>query len=138
MITSFYLALLGLLYLKISIEVILARRKYRILYGQGSDNEIGGIVGAHLNFASYIPFILLGMFQAETSHSAPKIFLHLLGSTVLLGRIIHFLGLSRMEKVKKFKFRVLGMHLTLWPLLALCLYLLGSYLGRTFFPEYFL
>ncbi|MEZ4704163.1 MAG: MAPEG family protein [Bdellovibrionota bacterium] len=118
MITELYTALLAIVFFAISLRVILLRRKLKISYGYGKNLEIIGPVSAHSNFVSYVPFLLIMMFFVETSSlDISSLALHILGSAILLGRIFHALALFSQKPA--FVFRILGMQMTLWPMLTL-------------------
>lgn len=124
MATSLYAGLLGLFYLIISIDVIIGRIRNKISLGPGKNNEILRTVSAHDNFAAYTPIflILLYFFEQYETH---VITTHLLGSSFLLGRFFHYIGLSRQRK--SFLLRRTGMILTFVCIIILSLYLVLSY-----------
>lgn len=117
MVTPLYAGLLAILYFKISIEVINGRRSHQISLGYGPNNEIAGVVSAHSNFAAYVPLLLILTFFVEASNLFPKLILHGVCMLYVVGRVSHYMSL-RSKKMNP-KFRVLGMHLTFWPMLAL-------------------
>ena len=117
MITSLYAGFLALLLLLISMDTIKARRAHKISLGVGPNNEIATIVSAHANFISYVPILLLLLFFAENSSLISKYLIHALGIAIFLGRLLHFFAFRGTKM--NFKRRVLGMHLTLWPLIIL-------------------
>jgi len=116
MITGLYSGLLGLLYFKLSLDTIMARKTFKVPLGSGPNNEIAYLVSAHSNFASYVPLLLFMLYLAELNRNSAFL-LHALGMTFLLGRIIHYQTMKDGEK--SFKFRKTGMMLTLWPLIIL-------------------
>jgi len=117
MITSLFAALLSVLYFRMSLNVIRLRKKHKISYGYGSNNEIIGPVSAHGNFMAYVPILLVLLYLFERSALFPTFLIYMFGVTIFLGRLLHYWGVSA-EKTN-FKQRVVGMHLTLWPLLLL-------------------
>ena len=117
MITGLYSGLLALLFFKISIDTIKARRSKRISIGSGTNNEISHLVSAHSNFAAYTPIFLILCFFVESSQLTPGMFIHATALIFLAGRIFHYLAFIQPEM--NFKYRSLGMHMTLWPLLIL-------------------
>lgn len=125
MIVTFYAGLLGILYFIISIEVIKGRRSNRVAYGNGESNEIVHLVSAHSNFAAYTPLFLIVLYFLE-GLGLHFLIIHLLGLTFLIGRTLHFIGLKNRDKT--FNKRVLGMHLTLWPLLGSSVLLIVMYI----------
>ena len=117
MVTALYAGLLALLYMKVSLDVISSRRGHQISLGNGKSGEIEAIVSAHSNFAAYTAFLLFLTFLLETSGQFPTLLLHALAATFTLGRVLHFMAF-RGERMN-FQLRAFGMHMTLWPLLAL-------------------
>jgi len=116
-ITSLYAGLLALVLFKLSLDSINARRTHKISVGYGPNNEIAGVVSAHANFVAYVPLLLFLLWMAERSGLYPEYLIHVLGLAFTLGRVLHYLAFT--GKKIDFKKRVLGMHLTLWPLLLL-------------------
>lgn len=117
MLVSFYAGLLGLLFFAMSLETIKARRKHLVSLGSGPNNEIAAIVSAHANFAAYVPILLLLVWFVSQRTIYPTWLLHMLCGAFTLGRLLHYVAF-RGEKMK-FRYRVWGMYLTLWPLIIL-------------------
>ena len=130
MITSLYAGILALLFFKVSIDTISARRKNLISLGYGPKNEIIEVVSAHANFAAYVPFLLILVFFLEMTKAVPFWVLHLLAAAFTLGRLLHFMAFKA-DKME-FKKRILGMHLTLWPLVLLGLLNIYSFVKMSF------
>ena len=59
----------------------------------------------HANFAEYAPFALLLMALAE-SLAPPHHLMHLVGLTLVAGRLLHAYGLSQTPQI--LRYRVLG------------------------------
>jgi len=117
MITGLYAAILAFLYVRISLKVIGARRENKISLGAGAQGEISAIVSAHSNFAAYVPLLLLLTYFLEAGgHTSPYV-LHLIAVAYTLGRVLHYLAFR--GPTMKFRLRVAGMQLTLWPLIVL-------------------
>lgn len=91
-ITAFYAGLLGLLFLYLSVLVIRGRITNKIALGDNGDRHFMQLVRSHGNFAEYTPLILLLLLIAELNGTA-SIFLHVAGVSLLIGRILHSLGL---------------------------------------------
>lgn len=70
------------------------RRKVKVGIGIGGDKELETAVRIHANNAEFVPLALVMLLIAELSggHSA---FLHALGGTLLVGRMLHAYGLPR-------------------------------------------
>lgn len=109
MITALYAALLGLMFIALSIKVIAKRRQFQVGIGSKGEMALERAIRVHANFAEYVPFALLLMFLAEHSGLA-AIYLHILGIALLLGRLSHAWGVRQLKE--PFKFRVFGMVLT--------------------------
>jgi len=116
MITSIYASLAVLLIVRLSISVIKLRRKNRITVGDGGNEELQLAIRTHSNAVEYIPIALLLLLTLELN-GAPKILIHLLGATLIIGRIFHAMGLP----AKNLKRRVLGMQITIYLLIALAI-----------------
>ena len=116
MITSLYASLSALLIVRLSLSVIKLRRKNRISVGDGGIEELQLAIRTHSNAVEYIPIALLLLLTLELN-GAPKILIHLLGATLLIGRIIHAIGVP----AKNLRKRILGMQITIYLLIALAL-----------------
>ncbi|UOA10061.1 MAPEG family protein [Methylobacter sp. S3L5C] len=116
MITSLYASLLALLIVRLSLSVIKLRRKNRIIIGDGGNEELQLAIRTQANALEYIPITLLLLLALELN-GAPKILIHILGATLIIGRIIHAIGLP----AKNLRKRVLGMQITIYLLIALAI-----------------
>jgi hypothetical protein len=81
-------------------------------------------VRVHANFAEYVPLSLVLLFFVEST-GASSLFVHVLGSSILAGRIIHAFGVSQLKE--NYAFRIVGMALTLGPLVVAAARLLNVY-----------
>jgi uncharacterized membrane protein YecN with MAPEG domain len=129
MITGLYAAILALLYARISLKVIGARRQNRISLGAGPQGEISAIVSAHANFAAYVPLLLLLTYFLEVGGRTPPYVLHAIAAAYTVGRVLHFLAFRGPEM--KFRLRAAGMQLTLWPLIVLAALNLYGFIAAT-------
>lgn len=116
MITSLYASLAVLLIVRLSIAVIKLRRKNRVSVGDGGVEEMQLAIRTHANGVEYIPITLLLLLTLELN-GAPAILIHILGATLLVGRMLHAMGLPE----KDFKKRVLGMQITIYLLIGLAI-----------------
>lgn len=116
-----YAALLGLVYLYLSVRTLRVRRKLRIAVGDGGNVDMLRAMRAHANFSEYVPLALLILFFIESSQ-ASKWMVHMGGIALTTGRILHAYGVSQVDE--KFQYRVSGMGLTLTTIGLGCLYLL--------------
>jgi uncharacterized membrane protein YecN with MAPEG domain len=109
-VTAFYASLLGFLFLMLSARVIVQRREASVEIGHGENIELLRRARVHANFTEYVPMALVLLALAE-SLKAPSLLLHLLGLTLVAGRVIHAYGLSQTPHI--LRARVAGMMLTL-------------------------
>lgn len=116
MITSIYASLLALLIVRLSVAVIKLRRKNRVSVGDGGNEALQLAIRAHANAVEYIPIALMLLLTLELN-GAPKILIHILGVTLLIGRILHAMGLP----AKDLRRRVLGMQITIYLLIGLAI-----------------
>ena len=125
--TSLYAALLGALFILLSLRVIGVRRRYRVALG-APHRLVERAVRAHGNCAEYVPFglILLGLLEGM---GLPAWGLHALGSAFLAGRMLHAWGIS--QEPEAFRFRTTGMGLTFAVLGVGAAALLGLVLADT-------
>ena len=119
-ITPIYAALLAGLFLWLSIRVILVRRSERVSLGDGGNRDLERRIRAQGNCAEYAPMGLILILLAELQ-GGPGWVIHLLGITLVLGRVMHGLALS----AKQYALRVPGMALTLIVIAAAALVVLG-------------
>ncbi len=123
-ITLLTTGILGLLFFVHSLRTIQGRSLTKTNLGDGGNELMTRRIRIHGNFAEYIPLLLLILFLLETSGG---LMLFLIGFAVCIvsGRVLHFYGLY--SKETPLWARVVGMQLTLWPLILGSVYLL--YLG---------
>ena len=87
-ITLSYAGLLGLLFLLLSFWVVKRRAQFRVMIGEGEAPEMLAAIRAHGNFAEYVPLTLLLMAGVGA------FWLHLGGTLLLVGRILHAIGIQ--------------------------------------------
>jgi len=121
-ITPIYAALIVLLFLGLSWRVILYRRANRLSLGDTGDKNLLKRMRAQANCAEYAPLALLLMVMSELMGS-PAVALHLMGLTLLAGRVLHALGFAATPQ--KIVLRQLGMLLTLLMMVVTALGLLA-------------
>ena len=95
--TAFYAGLLALFYIYLALNVVKLRRAYKVGIGssQNDDHEkLNLAIRVHGNFSEYIPLGLIMLMLLEMI-SLDWIFIHALGGGLLLGRILHCLGLGK-------------------------------------------
>jgi uncharacterized membrane protein YecN with MAPEG domain len=124
-IVPIYAALLGLLYLALSLRAVRARRAARKAIGPLGDETLDRHVRVHANFAEYAPFVLLLLAFAEL-REAPEGLLHIACAGLVAGRVGHAWGVS--QTPENFRFRKYGMMATFFALVVAVTLLLASYL----------
>jgi uncharacterized protein len=93
-IAALYAGLVVLLLLALAIPISRLRRSRGIGLGDGGDRELARAIRVHANLLEWgLPAIVL-LLVAELTR-APTLFLHGCGIVLLLGRLLHALGLSR-------------------------------------------
>ncbi len=116
MISAIYAVLSALLIIYLSFKVIKSRRKHRISVGDGGNEELQTAQGAQSNAIEYLPISLILLFYLEYNGAGAWI-IHLAGAALISGRIIHAHGLLNGSMRR----RVLGMQITIYVLIGLCL-----------------
>jgi uncharacterized membrane protein YecN with MAPEG domain len=116
-----YAALLALGYLLLALRVIALRRRYRVAVGDGRKGELRRAIRVHGNFAEYVPLALLLLAFMEWRGAVAPL-LHLLGVALLVGRLLHALGVCRENE--DLRFRTAGTALTCLTLFSGAAYLL--------------
>jgi uncharacterized membrane protein YecN with MAPEG domain len=92
-VTLLYAGLLSLVFLVLSARVVLMRGEGGVSLGDGGHPVLLRRIRAHANFAEYVPLLLLMLGFLEVS-GLPKAWLHGLGATLLLARLLHGYALS--------------------------------------------
>ena len=114
MITAVYAALYALIIVWLSLRVIKHRYTYRVSVGDGGVEDLKIAMGAQSNAVEYLPIALLLMFVLEVNGAGAWL-INVFGVTLLIGRVFHIKGMI----AKRLKFRVVGMHITIYALVAL-------------------
>lgn len=120
-VTGLYAGLLALYFVWLATRVIKARRVHRVALGT-PHRLVERAARAHGNFAEYVPFALLLMALCEIN-GLPDWGLHVLGTVLLAGRVLHATGIS--QEPENFRWRVLGMSLTFTMMVVAAAALLG-------------
>jgi uncharacterized membrane protein YecN with MAPEG domain len=93
-VTALYAALNAILNLVLAYRVTLLRHAHKTSHG-GSDDPKSPLslgIRAHGNNAEYVPLALVMMLLAELCGGSPM-WLHIIGGTLLLARVLHPIGL---------------------------------------------
>jgi len=93
-VSFLYAGLLGLLLIALSTQVVLARRRYRVRLGTGTEEGMQQAVRVQANFVEYVPFAVLLLVLAELT-GLPGPAVHGAGLLLLASRVVHAVGLSR-------------------------------------------
>jgi uncharacterized protein len=88
-----YAALLGLLLIALSVNVVLARRRFRVRLGEGKDEGMRQAIRVQANFAEYVPFAAMLLILAELT-GMPLAAVHVAGILLVTSRLLHAWGLA--------------------------------------------
>ena len=105
-----YAALLGLLFVALSVRTLRTRRRLSIAVGDAGNAEMLRAMRVHANFAEYVPFTLLLLWLVEAT-GVPAVVMHIAGCALVAGRVAHAYGVSRSPE--DFRYRVFGVAMTL-------------------------
>jgi uncharacterized protein len=108
-VVSLYAGIFGLLFVALSTRTVLLRRKFGIAIGSEDKPSLARASRVHANFAEYVPLSLLLIYLLEIQ-TRSHLWIHLLCIVLLMGRIVHAVGVSQVHE--KLKYRILGMSLT--------------------------
>jgi len=105
-----------LIYIGLSINIIRLRRRFKIGIGSGENELLAKAIRVHGNFSEYVPLavILLACYEIN---GASAIMVHAVGSILVLGRVLHSIGLNKTVGVSQQ--RVFGMLSTFLVILVL-------------------
>ncbi len=95
-ITALYGAIIGLLAVVLTVNVIRNRVGLKINDGDGGSEPMRMAIRAHANFAQHAPLALLLIGFAEAMGTS-KIIIHVLGAALVLARLLSAWGLSSAE-----------------------------------------
>ena len=123
-ITPIYIAILGLLFIPITMRAGLYRAKTQISIGTGDNPEMLRRMRGQANFVETVPLALILLITMELL-GADSTWLHVLGSALVAGRVSHYIGLA---EIGPMAFRVGGMIATLLTILVSSVWILVSLL----------
>ena len=112
-VTPLLAAALALQQLRLAFGIIGQRRGKRVSLGDGGDERLLRTTRAFGNLTEYAPIMLVLLACLELN-LAPTWLVALLAVAFLAGRILHPIGL--IGEAGASRGRVLGMHLTIWPI----------------------
>ena len=123
-VTGFYAALATLLVLILAARVSMRRGTAKVGIGDGGDAGLVRCIRAHANAVENLPLALLLLLVLELNQTRP-LWLHVFGCVLIIGRILHAIGLSRSPDESAG--RLVGMLLTWGVMLVMALLLLWQW-----------
>jgi uncharacterized protein len=93
-ITPLYAGLIGLLYIALAYNVSRLRVGLKIAIGDGGNHQLSRAIRAHANLTENAPIALILLAVIEVQDFSIVV-LHVLGATLVIGRLLHAYGLSR-------------------------------------------
>ncbi|MFC3030981.1 MAPEG family protein [Pseudoalteromonas fenneropenaei] len=121
MVTYIYAGLFGVMLVGLSLQVVFNRKRSQVALGDNNHVLLQRAIRAQGNFTEYVPLALLLLYMVETTYQNPLI-AHGLGLSLLIGRVLHALGIARQPE--PLIFRQVGMGLTFTALLVSSILLL--------------
>ncbi|MEN9944816.1 MAG: hypothetical protein RLY18_774 [Pseudomonadota bacterium] len=116
LVTSIIAAVLTIIFIKLSFNVISLRRKNKVGLGNGGHEDLERAIRAQGNFAEYVPFGVILIACLELN-GAPWWLVLVPGIFLIIGRLVHAKGIN--TPPPDFSLRVLGMKFTFNTLIAL-------------------
>ena len=92
-ITPIYIALLGILFVPITMRVGLYRVKNKIDLGDGNDDALFKLNRGQGNFVETVPLAVVLLVLMELL-GAGTTWLHALGALLVVGRFLHYVGIT--------------------------------------------
>ena len=126
MTTPLYAAIIGLVFVVLSVRTLLLRRRLGIAIGTGEDPELTRAMRVHSNFAEYVPLALILFYFLEVETDA-DLWIHVLCVSLIVGRLLHAYGVSQVDE--NYRFRLAGMILTLGSIISASTRLIVSYVS---------
>ena len=94
-VSPVYVALLGLMFIPLTMRVGLYRLRNKIDLGDGGDQKLNRLIRCQGNFVETVPLAVALLLVMELM-GAGDAWLHAVGATLVVARVLHFLGLSGM------------------------------------------
>jgi len=117
-VTGLAAAILGLLYIRLSFNVIGYRRSLGVSLGDGGHDELLRAIRALANLTEFAPIALILMGCLELNQ-APTWLVSILAAAFVIGRLLHPLGMKKANL--SFQPRLLGALLTFISIIALAI-----------------
>jgi uncharacterized membrane protein YecN with MAPEG domain len=92
-VTGLYAALGALLISVLALRVMRLRHRHHVGFGSDGDQSLALAIRAHANAVEYLPIALLLLLILELDQTRAWI-LHVFGIVLIVGRILHAIGLS--------------------------------------------
>lgn len=92
-VTPIYIAILGLLLVPMTLYVGMYRVKNKVDIGDNADKQLIRRIRSHANFIETVPLALILLITIELM-GASSVLIHSLGATLVIARVLHFIGLS--------------------------------------------
>ena len=92
-VSFLYAGLLGLVLIALSVQVVGARRRFRVGLGTGTEEGLQQAVRVQANFTEYVPYAVLLLVLAEIT-GLPAAAVHGAGVLLIVSRVLHAVGLS--------------------------------------------
>ncbi len=124
LITPAYAAIFAFIFVALSVRTLRLRRQLRVAIGHGNEPKLERAARAHANFAEYVPISILLIYFLEI-HTVSSIWIHLLCTVLLVGRIVHAYGVSQVSE--DHRYRVTGMSLTFAVIISVSIGILWGY-----------
>jgi uncharacterized protein len=137
MITGLYAALLAIMFIALTVNVVVSRRSAGVALGDNGPHSMLRRVRAHGNFTESAPLFIILMALAEMQ-GMHTMAVHGHGALFVLGRVLHAYSLLSHERyedgvLKHFpKFRVAGMMCTFSVIGSLAAMLVWQYAQFSF------
>ncbi len=124
LITPAYAAIFAFIFVALSVRTLRLRGQLRVAIGHGNEPKLERAARAHANFAEYVPISILLIYFLEI-HTVSSIWIHLLCTVLLVGRIVHAYGVSQVSE--DHRYRVTGMSLTFAVIISVSIGILWGY-----------
>lgn len=126
-VAGFYVALNVVWVLLLAVRVMRLRMTRHVGLGAGGDAVLERAIRVHGNAIEYVPLALV-MLVALALEGLSPVWLHVFGISLLLARVLHALGLSRVPGVSPG--RATGAGLTVLVMLAMAAVLIACFVTR--------
>lgn len=111
-LTAFYGAILGIVFVALSLAVSIGRFHYRANHGDRGKVPLQRLIRAQANYAEYVPFAVLLIGLNEAGGASPG-YVRALLVVLLIGRLMHIPGMFALEgSAQQFSLRAPGILIT--------------------------